>query len=94
MFKIIFLSSISRITVKQDRVEKKLRKIKNISVCEKIYLTQNDIRLVSISFNCERNISWTDGHNSSTYIASRILIFLVCLTPLSAIFQLYHGDQF
>jgi hypothetical protein len=36
MFKIIFLSSISCITVK---VEKKLRKIKNISVGEKIYLT-------------------------------------------------------
>jgi len=24
----------------------------------------------------------------------RLIDFCVCLTPLSAIFQLYHGDQF
>ena len=37
------------------------------------------------------------GHNTTEML--RLLIFsamvdLLCLTPLSAIFQLYHGDQF
>jgi hypothetical protein len=33
-----------------------------------------------------KNVMWYEQHNW--------LIDLLCLMPLSAIFQLYHGDQF
>jgi hypothetical protein len=39
------------------------------------------------------NVPWEDGLKDDVLRGTVDLIFW-CLTPFSAIFQLYHGDQF
>jgi hypothetical protein len=58
------------------------------------FLFQNIERQNNLDFVCIE--SKTDSYCRAylNVVLDERLIDLLCLTPLSAIFQLYHGDQF
>ena len=56
------------------------------------------VKILKSNDNIRRNRGQISTHNTDTgpfvFLASTHRLIFWCLTPLSAIFQLYHGDQF
>jgi hypothetical protein len=60
------------------------------------HFSRRDMQLLNVHYLLLLNVffSLSDMLLCGRLIKLLLMIDLLCLTPLSAIFQLYHGDQF